>query len=102
MKTIEEKAKEYAQSISPHLYHQEFLIKAFIAGCAESAVRSLNRPIQNNGNNDEFPTHPATCDCSGKERCERLNKVSQGEMKCKDGLFVCQCGVYVQHKCTSQ
>ena len=50
----------------------------------------------------QMHVHPATCDCSGGDQCERLNKTGEGEMKCKNGDFVCPCGLYVQHKCISQ
>jgi len=48
-----------------------------------------------------FHVHPFTCDCSGGDSCERLNKVSEGEMKCIDGNFICPCEKYIQHKCSN-
>lgn len=46
--------------------------------------------------------HPATCDCSGREKCERFNKTGEGEMIVKDGWFQCPCGEFKQHKIQSK
>lgn len=45
-----------------------------------------------------FQMHPATCDCSGNEKCERFNKTGEGEMIKKDGWLQCPCGEFKQHK----
>lgn len=83
-----------------------FLIKIIIGAVREAReeIKGLEIETKDVWNRKEsvhsdFLVHPATCDCSGKEKCERINKISEGEMKCVAGQFVCPCGIYIQHKC---